>query len=155
MNISVSAGSKWIDLALKILRYPWIIPLIGIGIGVSGYILEAHCGKDLFQRFGSIMVAFAVLVIFIHYHLRLYSDKQKGSSELLENIKKSPALMQKTLSELPTHTHNQVVRSWDELIQKSNEFDIQLKDSSKSLALGEVLVGITGTIIWGFGDLWI
>lgn len=61
--------------------------------------------------------------------------------------------MQQVLSEFPANSRQSIKDSWDELIEKSEELDSDLKSSSKSLALGELFVGVSGTLIWGFGDL--
>lgn len=66
MNVNVSTGSKWIDFASKRLKSIWIVPVVGLLLALLGGILEYFYGYDLFQRFGSVMVVFVLIVIFIH-----------------------------------------------------------------------------------------
>lgn len=156
---------------------PAVIISISLSILSIGIIFEFFFPQwevSAFSRAGSILVAFAILCVFVNHtlrgvveenadFLRLLKKSIKGADErgveksarkLLED-KKYRDLMNlgDDVDALVSEAVDDFVTARETYTEKSQTMVDNYTKVSSRLSVTEAIAGITGTLVWGFGDL--
>ncbi len=155
MKSRIQINSTLVQKWLRLLNIPWIVLIIGILIAIIGGVLEAYYCNSLFERFGSLMVMFVIIVIYVNSRFKGEILEQTKDTESLNFLTKHPERMDLFTSLASKDpVIQQKIENELRKLQKDREVNTSnLESSSIKLSFGELIVGISGTFIWGFGEL--
>lgn len=140
---------------LKALSSLWFHIVGGMLILSVGLIAEYYFSCNYFQRFGSILVAFALTLVFSRNY---FEDELKGFYNLRKKTGQIPIERAAAAAKVK---YGKAGEKIEEALKEvhallSEEISEQVKtheNSVKYITATEVLLGICGTLVWGFGDL--
>jgi len=140
-----------IEFILKYPNFPW---LLALGIPIVGLILSFNGYETAFLRSGATMVVFAVTSAYLNHYIieadRLLNDVLNK----IENTKNEKTIQKVYKGEIEVASNPREAQTLlDDLKGLSEEEIKKLQKIQKKVTYIEFLSGVTGTIIWGFGDL--
>lgn len=142
-------------MLLRALSNIWLHVIFGMLILCAGLVAEYHYSCDYFQRFGSVLVIYTLCLVFI----RNYVADELNKFYYLQREYKQISLDKTTANAHTIGSENSIklaelLKVAKELaLEKIDDQIVRHKGSVKFITATEIMLGITGTAVWGFGDI--
>lgn len=173
-RLLIKTGTEQDLTRLEVLRYDLIdvfyfrSVILALSFLTAGFLLDVLYGLEIFQRFGALVVGYAILVSF---RVSQYSEGIGLSQTVLESLNDAG-------KQVP-HSHEAgkdaaLIEKWAPRLKVSNDLDDEtalvvsamvLKlarvsknrvrtwtEQARKLRRKEVVLAVFGTVIWAFGD---
>ena len=141
------------------LRYiapsPIILSIISVFILVIGLWLDIYGIKESFPRSGSLLVCFSLYCVYINHFLSNAINKGNKTVKTILGVGKTENEFQKNINseikgeEIRKRTASSFIRFKDYTI----DWVENLESVRSNIIKFEFVAGISGTFIWGFGEI--
>jgi len=140
-------------------KYRFSVLFINVLFVCFGLAFQLYFGENYFSRFGSVIVCVAIFLLYAnqfldHAHQQIdYTSKRVQSSyDRLHGPELSDATRKEILSRLADKGHYapEVIKA---ALPKFEDQKNEIYTARKNIQLLEVSLAISGTLIWGYGDL--
>ena len=150
-TLAKSIRFEWI--VINIAQSPIRLSLALLTIPISGLAFE-FLFQGAFGRSGSVLVAAAVLAVYINHFLSQETEHLRGVYSEVNKMGTSESQIQSNINPAASiELHKGLVASI-QAIQAIAPGELEtITNASDKLVKAEFIAGLVGTLIWGFGDL--
>ena len=140
--------TKFLSKPIFIWSTFFLIISLGAALSVAGY-------TTAFQRSGAVCVAFAISLVFFNH---IISDELNVARNFISNYQSLDtkenirSFISKQI-DFPEWKMNEITDSITDTLDSAKEETPLYDDVSRHTSLAEFVVGFSGTLVWGFGDI--
>ena len=147
-TLAKSVRFEWI--VINIAQSPIRLSLVLLTIPISGLAFE-FLFQGAFGKSGSVLVAAAVLAVYINHFLSQETEHLRGVYREANKMGTSESQIKSNINPAASiELHQGLVASIQAIAPGELE---TITNASDKLVKAEFIAGLIGTLIWGFGDL--
>ncbi len=140
-----------VELILNNPNLPWLlvlsIPLVGLALGYRGF-------ETAFLRSGAVMVMLAITSVYLNHFVIKADTFLNAIQTKIKNPNDDRIIKKAYLGDKKIDFNSAEDKAILDSLKSLSKEDIKkLETIQKKITYIEFLSGITGTFIWGFGDL--
>lgn len=150
-TLAKSVRFEWI--VIYIAQSPIRLSIVLLTIPISGLAFE-FLFQGSFGRSGSVLVAAAVLAVYINHFLARETEHLRGVYREARKMGSTESDIHRNINpEIPVELHPGIVASM-KTVQNTAPKELEtITNAGDKLVKAEFIAGLVGTLIWGFGDL--
>jgi len=153
MGVFSNSQIKCAWFVRNIATKPLYLSMFFLPIPLAGLVGEVFF--DLaFSRSGSVLVCVAIFCVYVNHFLSVEAENVKSVMQVVRKVGSTQQeIFQRMNPEIQGDARIKGAANLYALIGAAEEELPILTDANEKLVMVEFLAGISGTLIWGFGDL--